>query len=55
MQTRDQKYASDIYYKVMKVSEQGEKAKSYGVMSHKLPIPDPQSGTGAGPRLRSGP
>ena len=38
MQTRDQKYASTIYDKVMKVSEQGEKAKSYGVMSHKLPI-----------------
>lgn len=36
MQTRDQKYAADVYEKVSKIKE-ADRA-SYGSMAHKLPI-----------------
>jgi len=39
MQTRDQKYAVDAYYRVEKVKEIEEKdRKSYGSMAYKLPV-----------------
>ncbi len=36
MQTRDQKYALDVYNQVLRVKE--EDRNSYGSMAHKLPI-----------------
>jgi CRISPR-associated protein Cmr5 len=36
MQTRDQKYAVDIYKRVEKIEEKDR--KSYGSMAHKLPV-----------------
>ena len=36
MQTRDQKYAVDVYNQVLRVKE--EDRNSYGSMAHKLPI-----------------
>ena len=40
MQTRDQKYAEDVYKRVMAIKQTEDQglATSYGVMAHKLPI-----------------
>ncbi len=39
MQTRDQRYAADVYDKVIVIKSNHQKEyKSYGALSHKLPI-----------------
>jgi CRISPR-associated protein Cmr5 len=38
MQTRDQKYATDVYTRVSLIKDQGAFSKSYGATAHKLPI-----------------
>jgi CRISPR-associated protein Cmr5 len=40
MQTRDQKYAADVYKKVLEVKKNAEEAdrNRYGAMAHQLPI-----------------
>ncbi|SRR5579875_3730158 len=38
MQTRDQKYAVDVYTRVSLIKDQGTFSKSYGATAHKLPI-----------------
>src|SRR5579885_2385277 len=39
MQTRDQKYAVDVYEKVSQIRKEGKTVyKGYGAMAHKLPV-----------------
>ncbi len=38
MQTREQKYAMDVYTRVAAMKETKQDYKSYGAMAHKLPI-----------------
>lgn len=38
MQTRDQKYAADVYEKVTSIKKQEKDSEGYGSMAHKLPI-----------------
>lgn len=38
MQTRDQKYAVNVFEKVSQIKDQGAFSKSYGAMAHKLPV-----------------
>lgn len=44
MQTREQKYAKDVYIQVHEVWASGENYKKYGSMAHKLPILVRQAG-----------